>query len=108
METEQAKLALKALQANPTHRVRPLLALSTAGKQIEPSSYRRSLEGAIVAVQFTLTHFFIAKEPGPHDSIVADVVCMDVLRGPLPAVSSPKKRKHTLRGHSESPSKKRG
>ena len=83
-----------------THRVNYLEAYDMHGRLIEPSRYRRHLQGAMVQMHFTLTHWSIdQKKKGQVlvpacDTFAADIYSMRVLiprqnHGPV----TPRKRK---------------
>ncbi|KAJ8580386.1 hypothetical protein M405DRAFT_834417 [Rhizopogon salebrosus TDB-379] len=68
-----------------THRVVPIPAYDADGNLIHPRNYRKMLRGAIVQVDFHLTHLPIArKQDGTSvaDSYTADVVSIRVLKQP--------------------------
>ena len=83
-----------------THRVNYLEAYDMHGRLIEPSRYRSHLQGAIVQVHFTLTHWSIGERKRGEvlmpacDTFAADIYSMRVLippqnHGPV----TPRKRK---------------
>ncbi|KIL56468.1 hypothetical protein M378DRAFT_172685 [Amanita muscaria Koide BX008] len=67
-----------------THRVRYLLAFDMNGHLIEPSEYRKHLQGALVQVHFTVTRWAIGARKGDEawDTFVADIHQMRVLSPP--------------------------
>ncbi|KAJ8516235.1 hypothetical protein ONZ45_g6446 [Pleurotus djamor] len=108
-ESSEAKAAMKELQVIMTHRVVPLYGVDMRGNRIQPDGFRRHVQRAIVAVQFTLTHHLIkdAASGQKHNQFTADIHCIDVLRGPVAAVTTPKKRRNaSLRTPTPSPTKR--
>ena len=84
-EAEEAKKGIAS-----THRVVPLPAYDTKGNLIEPRRYRDALPGAMVRVNFTLSHWhFPALDP--HHTFVADIVSVRILVDPAPQ-SAPKRK----------------
>ncbi|KAJ8596073.1 hypothetical protein M405DRAFT_806162 [Rhizopogon salebrosus TDB-379] len=83
-----------------THRVVPIPAYDADGNFIHPQNYRKMLRGAIVQVDFHLTHWSIArKQDGTSavDSYTADVVSIRVLE-PVAGPSKKKSRKYEDNG----------
>ncbi|KAJ8589092.1 hypothetical protein M405DRAFT_818618 [Rhizopogon salebrosus TDB-379] len=77
-----------------THRVVPIPAYDVDGNLIHPQNYRKMLRGAIVQVDFHLTHWSIArKQDGTSaaDSYTADVVSIRVLNEPTTSVTTKRK-----------------
>ncbi|KAM6490060.1 hypothetical protein JOM56_014472 [Amanita muscaria] len=80
-----------------THRVNYLRAFDMHGNLIEPQDYRKHLQGALVQIHFTLTHWAIGGRSGdaPTDIYTADICNMRVL-SPPPSYGmavTPRKRK---------------
>ena len=91
----QAEEELKAMVKS--HHVNYLEAYDMHGRLIEPRSYRKYLQGALVQIHFTLTHWSISgRPPKPScDTFAADIYSIRVL---VPPVSygqpvTPRKRK---------------
>ncbi|KAM6496782.1 hypothetical protein JOM56_007255 [Amanita muscaria] len=61
-----------------THRVNFLPAYNVQGDLIEPQDYRKTLQGALVQIHFTLSHWFIAHK----DTYTANICNMRVLAPP--------------------------
>lgn len=62
-----------------SHRVRPLSAYSKSKKnKINPHKYRDKLRGAIIEIQFTISHIKV----GQKDVFEADIVNINVLQPP--------------------------
>jgi hypothetical protein len=77
-----------------THRVVPIPAYDADGNLIHLRNYRKMLRGAIVQVDFHLTHLPIArKQDGTSvaDSYTADVVSIRVLKQPTTSVTTKRK-----------------
>ena len=70
----------------------PIPAYDMHGELIHPSFYRRRLEGALVALRFTLTHWSIGKGTNGADVYSADIVNIRVLAPPKPTLVTPRKR----------------
>jgi hypothetical protein len=81
-----------------THRVNYIEAYGTDGALILPSMYRKRLQGALVRIHFTLSHWYIhAKVPTKpaNDAFAANISLIRVLVPPaITPMSSPKKRKY--------------
>ncbi|KAI5997162.1 hypothetical protein EDD15DRAFT_2364660 [Pisolithus albus] len=86
---EKNRAELLALSS--THRILPLPAYDVAGNLIRPAAYRRCLQGAVVEVHFTLTHWGIAK--AKRDVYGGEIQLMHVLVPPPTPTSPSKKRK---------------
>jgi len=86
-EAEDAKQ-----QMLTTHRVVPLPAYDIKGNLIEPKKYQEALAGALVRVNFTMAHWYIASNNESTNSFVANIKSVRVLIDPVVA-KSPKKRK---------------
>jgi hypothetical protein len=84
--SEEARLALEDIKM--THHVRPLHVYNTMGTRVDPKDYRDVLQGAIVRVHFTLSHWAITDKKDNKatgmDSFTADVANIHVLRPPPP------------------------
>lgn len=70
----------------------PIPAYDMHGELIHPSFYRRRLEGALVAVRLTLTHWAIKNDKSSADVYTADIVNIRVLTPPKPTTVTPRKR----------------
>lgn len=66
----------------------PIPAYDMHGELIDPDCYRRRLEGALVAVRFTLTH----RSVNSRDIYTADVENIRVLSPPKPTLVTPRNR----------------
>lgn len=89
---ERTRAELLGLKAS--HRILPLPAYDLAGDLIRPSAYRRSLQGAIVEVHFTLSHWGIA---GAKRDVYGGVIqLIRVLVPPTPTSVTTRKRKLAL------------
>lgn len=86
---EKNRAELLALSS--THRILPLPAYDLAGNLIRPAAYRRCLQGAIVEVHFTLSHWGIAK--AKRDVYGGEIQLMRVLVPPSTPSFPSKKRK---------------
>lgn len=75
--------------------VNPLPAYDMHGHLIEPNFYQRRLEGALVEVHFTLTHWSIGKKgtAGGTDIYTGDIEYIRVLAPPKPTLVTPRRRK---------------
>ncbi|KAI6009203.1 hypothetical protein PISMIDRAFT_10215 [Pisolithus microcarpus 441] len=73
-----------------THRINPLPAYDISGHLIPPAAYQRSLENAIVELQFNLCHWPIASKAGTaaFDSYTADIVLICILVPPPPPINN--------------------
>jgi hypothetical protein len=94
--SEAAKEAVKKMQM--THKVRPLQAYGVDGRLINPRDYKTRLQGSLVEMRFTLTHWAIS--PTKHnisgsDAFVADIQGLRIIQDPAPSpqVSPSKKRR---------------
>ncbi|THG95597.1 hypothetical protein EW026_g6079 [Hermanssonia centrifuga] len=89
---EDAKAALETMKDK--YFVVPIPAYDMHGDLIHPTFYRRRLEGALVAVCFTLTHWAIGnKDAGTSSNVfTADIINLHVLVTPRPTVVTPRKR----------------
>ncbi|KAI6041949.1 hypothetical protein EDC04DRAFT_2892453 [Pisolithus marmoratus] len=93
-------LALKS-----THRILPLPAYDLTGDLIRPSAYRRCLQGALVEVHFTLSHWPIASLK--RDVYGAQIQLIRLLAPPVVTPTTGKKRRIPLHlDADETPSKK--
>ncbi|KAI5982437.1 hypothetical protein EDD15DRAFT_2377846 [Pisolithus albus] len=82
-----------------THRILPLPAYDLAGNLIRPAAYRRCLQGAIVKVHFTMSHWAIAK--AKRDVYGGEIQLIRVLVPPTTPTPASKKRKLPQRLDSE-------
>ncbi len=96
-------MARDELVRKMTHRVVPLPAYDTRGDLIRPTRYQGALRGALVRVNFTLSHWFINSKCS--NVFVANVKSIRILVDPH-APPTLQKRKTELRDPDESPSKK--
>jgi len=113
---EPAAAARDEMVEKKTHRVIPLPAYDIAGDLIPPTRYMKVLPGALVRVNFTLSHWFFdsinssTKASSAKNTFVADVKSIRILIDAPPRVKTPvktpQKRKTELRDPYESPSKK--
>ncbi|KIK25546.1 hypothetical protein PISMIDRAFT_9547 [Pisolithus microcarpus 441] len=93
-------LALKS-----THRVLPVPAYDLAGNLIHPTAYRRFLQGALVEIHFTLSHWGIAGVR--RDVYSGEIQFIHLLDAPIPASCAGRKRRIPLHLNADStPSKK--
>ena len=83
---DAAQEALELLK--DTHRVIPIPAYEVEGGLMYPQYYRRQLQGALVEIHFTLSHWSIAAKPDQRhentDMYLVEVYSIRVLRPPLP------------------------
>lgn len=90
-------LALDAIAKTRSHELYPIPAYDMHRDLIDPTMYCRRLEGAIVKVDFTLTHWSIGvkakSDQAASDTYGADIVKLSVLVPPKPTVVTPQKRK---------------
>lgn len=97
-EHDEARKALKEMVA--THRVCPLQAFDIKSQIIKPTEYRKRLQGAMVFIGFTMTHYSIARKPEQQreavDSYTADIVFVRVLVPPNPIGPITPKKKRTF------------
>lgn len=112
--SEATQSAIKEIEK--THRVVPIPAYDMHGDLIDPRMYRSRLMGAVVSLQFTLTHWSIGgrskdtPDRAKLDVYVADLHHIRVLVPPKPSPVTPRKRKITAvdpMSGSPSPSKRR-
>ena len=82
VQSEAAIEALKDMKGR--YHVVPIPAYDMHGELIHPSFYRRRLEGALVAVHFTLTHWAIKSGTVGSDVYTSDIVNIRVLAPPKP------------------------
>ena len=76
-----------------THRIIPLPAYSTDNKLINPNDYKLRLMGALVRIEFTLSHWLINRNnKAPLHTFVADIMEIRVLDSPKP-IESPKRKR---------------
>lgn len=76
-----------------THRVVPLPAYDCKGDLIQPNNYKDALAGALVHVNFRLSHWYISSQKEAASNIfVADVTAIRVLVEPV-MNKTPTKRK---------------
>jgi hypothetical protein len=82
--TRHSKEALQVIAA--MHRVVPVPAYNLEGILIPLQSYCKRLQGAIVELHFTLTHWSIGGKPGQEkvDQFTADLYSMCMLLPPNP------------------------
>ncbi|KAI6023031.1 hypothetical protein BKA83DRAFT_4272446 [Pisolithus microcarpus] len=93
-------LALKS-----THRVLPVPAYDLAGNLIHPTAYRRFLQGALVEIHFTLSHWGITGVR--RDVYSGEIQFIHLLDAPIPASCAGRKRRIPLHLNADStPSKK--
>ncbi|THU83030.1 hypothetical protein K435DRAFT_871717 [Dendrothele bispora CBS 962.96] len=91
------------------YKICPLPAYDCHSALIEPMMYRQRLEGAVVEIRFTLSHWPISakgKEKSASNAYRANIVDVLVLCPPPPTVVTPRKRKVSAY-HPSSPTKKR-
>ena len=84
--SDAAREALKEMDGK--FYVIPIPAYDMHGELIDPSSYRRQLERALVAVRFTITH----RSVNSSDRYTADLENIRVLSPPKPTFVTPRKR----------------
>jgi hypothetical protein len=95
-----------------THRVVPVPAYEFDGGLMYPTHYKTMLVKALVELHFALTHYTIAdkdsKKSGGNDVYTPELYSIRVLKKPLPAIVSPRKRKVSTKDPmgSSSPTKK--
>jgi hypothetical protein len=94
-----------------THRVVPVPAYEFDGGLMYPTHYKRMLAKALVELHFALTHYTIADKGnklGGNDVYTLELYSVRVLKKPLPAIVSPRKRKVSTKDPMESgsPTKK--
>jgi hypothetical protein len=67
-----------------THHVNYLHAFNMHGRLIQPSEYCKVLQGALIQMHFTMTHWYIGAKGQRHmsDVCVADIYSMCVLTPP--------------------------
>ncbi|KAI6043564.1 hypothetical protein EDC04DRAFT_2600031 [Pisolithus marmoratus] len=82
-------LALKS-----THHIPPLLAYDLTGDLLRPSTYQCCLQGALVEVHFTLSHWPIASLK--HNVYVVQIQLIQLLAPPVVSLATGKKRKIPL------------
>ncbi|KAM6490330.1 hypothetical protein JOM56_014307 [Amanita muscaria] len=79
-----------------THRVNYVDAYDIQGKRIKPGDYRKRLQGALVLMRFTMTHWAFKAKPGQlaTDTFVADIVSIRMLKpAEVPKKLASQKRK---------------
>jgi hypothetical protein len=96
---DEAKKAL--LEMRDTHTANYINAYDVRGRMINPENYRKMLQGAIVQMRFTMTHFSIGakknKEEEACDTYIGDIDSIRVVIPPKPvAPSTPKHRRINL------------
>jgi hypothetical protein len=85
-----------------THRLIPLPAYDLQGDLIPPERYRTALPGALVRVNFTISHWYISPSKESinskehTNSFVADVIAVRVLADST-SIKTPAKRKISAR-----------
>ena len=91
-----------------THRVVPLPAYDLQGNLIPPERYRNALAGALVRINFTISHWYISPTAikDPTNSFVANVTAIRILADPTP-IKMPMKRKTCKRDPDIGPSSKK-
>jgi hypothetical protein len=91
-----------------THRVIPLPAYDINGDLIKPHNYKTALTGALVRVNFALSHwYFSSQKDGTSNIFVADATGIRILVDP-PTTTTPSKRKTSKKDPEiSSPSKKK-
>ncbi|KAI6004662.1 hypothetical protein EDD15DRAFT_2108578, partial [Pisolithus albus] len=83
------KIRAELLNLKSTHRILPLPAYDLEDRLIRPASYRRVLQGAIVEVHFTLSHWPIAA--AKQDVYIADIEHIRLLVPPTYTAASKKR-----------------
>ena len=84
------------MELQETHQIVPVPAYGTDKQLILPAAYRSSLENALVAVCFNLSHWSIQGKKGGagNDVFTADILYLHVIVPPPPSASgNGKKRK---------------
>ena len=90
-----------------THRVVPLPAYGLKGNLIHPKNYKDALAGALVRVNFKLSHWYFSSQKEASNIFVADVIAIRVLEEPV-VIKTPTKRKTSkMDPIMSSPSRKR-
>lgn len=81
-----------------THRVIPLPSYDTNGNLIPPHRYKTALIGALVRVNFKLSHWYIKPRQNTDamNTFVADLTSLRILVDP-PVTTTPTKRKTAKR-----------
>lgn len=108
--TDAAQSALPEMV--DTYRVVPVPAYEFDGGLMYPTHYKTMLVKALVELHFALTHYTIAdkdsKKSGGNDVYTPELYSIRVLKKPLPAIVSPRKRKVSTKDPmgSDSPTKK--
>ena len=101
--TDAAQSALPEMV--DTHRVVPVPAYEFDGGLMYPTHYKRMLAKALVELHFALTHYTIAEKgnkSGGNDVYTPELYSIRVLKKPLPAIVSPRKRKVSTKDSMES------
>ena len=75
-----------------SHRVIPLPAYDTKGNLIQPKNYKNALAGALVRINFKLSHWHINSQPIHTHSFVADIVSIRVLIPPITSTTLTKRK----------------
>ncbi|KAI5995129.1 hypothetical protein EDD15DRAFT_2195752 [Pisolithus albus] len=89
---ERNRAELLALKS--THRIQPVPAYDLADNLIHPNAYRRFLQGALVEIHFTLSHWGIASVR--RDVYSADMELIRLLDAPTPSSCAGRKRRIPL------------
>ena len=79
-----------------THCVVPLPAYDLQGNLIPPQRYQTALAGALVRINFTMSHWYISSKDPTTNSFIANVTAIRILDDPTP-LKSPTKRKTSKR-----------
>ena len=91
-----------------THRVVPLPIYNATGALIPPSRYKDAVAGALVRVNFSLTHWFISASGAGEglNTFVADIKSAKILVDARPRRSPQKRRTTKIEPTIISPSKR--
>lgn len=82
------------LNLKNTHRILPIPAYDLANDLLKPSTYRRYLQGALVEIHFSLSHWGIAGVK--RDVYGGEIELIRLLEPPLGSTSPDRKRKIPL------------
>ncbi|TFK80706.1 hypothetical protein K466DRAFT_503415 [Polyporus arcularius HHB13444] len=104
--SKEGQAAVERMARLGTHKVIPLPAYDMHGDLINPRFYRARLQGALVELHFSLTHWRIGskKESSKVDVFVAELDYLRVLVPPKPTPVTPRKRKVSAVDPTPSPS----
>ncbi|KAI0720527.1 hypothetical protein C8T65DRAFT_735857 [Cerioporus squamosus] len=106
--SEEGRAALTRMATLGTHKVIPLPAYNMHGDLIGPRFYRARLQGAVVELHFSLTHWRIGERKdrasAKVDVFVAELDYLRVLVPPKPSPVTPRKRKVSAVDPTPSPS----